>query len=249
MGKEENTEPTETPSLLVSVRNIKEARLLRGCGCDIIDVKEPANGPLGKADDETIASIADALPADVTMSVALGELSELPDTVHVSDSVSYLKLGLANVTANWRERWQAAREKIEAAQDSKPRWVAVAYADHEAAAAPSPNAVLQAAIETDCRVLLVDTFEKVAGRSVFDCLSVERLTTLREHCERHGLLFALAGQLRIAHADKIRQVAPHIVGIRGAACRGASRTAAVDPEAVRDFQKAISANQVRLHRV
>lgn len=92
---------TPFPQLLVSVRNADEAiEAVRG-GANIIDVKEPLNGSLGRASTEAIASIADAVsrslvavrsggntdsssteprpsvgPAHPRLSVALGEVTE-----------------------------------------------------------------------------------------------------------------------------------------------------------------------------
>ena len=67
------------PSLLVSVRNLAEARAAIEGGCDRLDVKEPSRGPLGKADASVIAEIAAfarngiARDSDVSCSVALGD--------------------------------------------------------------------------------------------------------------------------------------------------------------------------------
>lgn len=38
------------PKLLVSVRNLEEAQVVLDVGCDILDFKEPNNGPLGRVD-------------------------------------------------------------------------------------------------------------------------------------------------------------------------------------------------------
>jgi hypothetical protein len=75
------------PRLLVSVRNAEEALMAARGGADIIDVKEPSKGSLGRASLENLLAIADALKqqqqhADrvktepVPLSVALGEVQE-----------------------------------------------------------------------------------------------------------------------------------------------------------------------------
>jgi uncharacterized protein (UPF0264 family) len=118
--------------LLVSVRNVDEAASALSGGADIVDVKEPGNGALGKASDDHIQSIIDYVAAhstDVPVSAALGECTdwqqptiELNSNGHdsaagtvsaanVSTSVSgltYVKLGLANILkgatdGTWRE--------------------------------------------------------------------------------------------------------------------------------------------------
>ena len=47
--------------LLVSVRNALEAEFAARGGANIIDVKEPARGPLGCADAQTLRNICDAI--------------------------------------------------------------------------------------------------------------------------------------------------------------------------------------------
>ena len=46
------------PKLLVSVRTIEEARAALAGGADIIDIKEPTRGSLGRADEAVLTSIA-----------------------------------------------------------------------------------------------------------------------------------------------------------------------------------------------
>ena len=43
--------------LLVSVRSVEEAEAALAGGADLIDVKEPTRGSLGRADDAVIAAI------------------------------------------------------------------------------------------------------------------------------------------------------------------------------------------------
>ena len=67
------------PALLVSVRSAAEALAARAGGAAVIDVKEPARGPLGRADVDVWREIFAAIPPVVPVSVALGELSEWRD--------------------------------------------------------------------------------------------------------------------------------------------------------------------------
>ena len=73
------------PRLLVSVRDAVEARFALVGGADIIDVKEPANGPLGMASPETMVEVATVVaewncshPHQVAreLSLAFGEVTE-----------------------------------------------------------------------------------------------------------------------------------------------------------------------------
>lgn len=230
------------PKLLVSVRSATEAKSLVGSACDIVDVKEPSRGPLGMADRDVIAAIAEVLPKDQVLSVALGEVFDQREAFDVPKRVSFLKLGLSELSdSDWAGRWLDARSK---AQSIFASWVAVAYADHSEAGSPSPRSVFEAGVESDCGVFLIDTFAKRPGESVFDVLSVSELQELRDEAVSAGIQFALAGQLRARHAEKILEVAPDIVGIRGAACRASNRQSEIDRVLVDKFAAAILGDRI-----
>lgn len=236
-----NSRPMAEPHLLVSVRSATEAIALRDSGVRIIDVKEPDRGPLGKADPLSINEIADVLPLDCQMSVALGEASEFDAADKLPERVQYLKLGLAGLgdDPGWQQCWLDARVQAGGCMGKRAAWVAVIYADFETARAPEPEAIVDAAINTGCAVVLVDTFEKRPRTDLFESLSVGDLARLRVRTNHAGMVFAIAGQLRTNHAESIRAVEPNIVGIRGAACRWNDRKSIIDPNAVAEFRQSL----------
>ena len=61
--------------LLVSVRSADEVAAALEGGADIIDVKEPAKGPLGMAEAEVVAAVVDRVKGKVPVSAAMGEWS------------------------------------------------------------------------------------------------------------------------------------------------------------------------------
>jgi hypothetical protein len=65
--------------LLVSVRNAAEAEEALAGGADIIDVKEPSRGPLGRADAQNARDVIQTVSGRRLVSVALGELAESSD--------------------------------------------------------------------------------------------------------------------------------------------------------------------------
>jgi len=67
------------PKLLVSVRDAAEARAALVGGADLIDVKEPSRGSLGRAEADTIAAVAHAVGGRTPVSAALGELRDWAD--------------------------------------------------------------------------------------------------------------------------------------------------------------------------
>jgi hypothetical protein len=209
--------------LLVSVRSVEEADTALAGGADIIDVKEPARGSLGKADEDVITSIIDHVAGRQMVSVALGELTDLAAGVvfPVSD---FVKVGLAGwgKRGNWRGRLSEV---------SNPRLVPVAYADAERANSPALADVLDFAVAHRCGALLIDTWQK-DGRGLLHWLSLAELGGLRDVCASAGLPLALAGSLGVADVERLLPLTPEIVAVRGAACRGGQRNAAIDRAAV-----------------
>jgi (5-formylfuran-3-yl)methyl phosphate synthase len=235
------------PSLLVSVRNLAEARAAVDGGCDRLDVKEPLHGPLGMAAPDVIAEIAtfsrEAAGRDMPCSVALGELNDAPriDAAFAFPrGVTDFKLGPARLGTRraWTESWQRALGQFQRPSPNRIRRVAVAYADWQRARALPPAEILSAAVEAGADAFLVDTCGKETG-SLFDALSVDDLERLSAAVRRGGLMFALAGSLRFEHLAALVNLRPDVIAVRGAACEGQCRSAGVSSASVRRLKGAI----------
>lgn len=211
--------------LLISVRDAAEAQEALAGGADLIDVKEPARGPLGAADPATIRTIVAHVAGRAPVSAALGELSSGNRLdASLANDVRYAKFGLAGClqTSDWMHRWQAAIESL------PPRVtpVAVAYADWQAAGAPDPSAVLSCAGPLGCGAVLVDTFDKTRG-PLDRHLSRAALERLIVAARSAGMLCVVAGGLGHREIAQILPLEPDYVGVRGAACSG-GRTGRLD---------------------
>jgi len=217
------------PSLLVSVRTADEAVRAIAGGADLIDVKEPLRGSLGRPLASTVDAIADLMSNEFSLplSVAVGELREFHEfsPSMAPEQVSLSKMGLAGMQADpqWRGRWVDARQRIDSASGRPLDWVAVAYADAEAAQSPAISEIVDAAIETGCAGVLIDTFDK-SGGSLLDLLSVDRLDQLANEVHGQGLFLAVAGRLSIDDLRVLRETACDVVGVRSAVCLGEARS-------------------------
>lgn len=234
------------PRLLVSVRNPEEARSAIEGGADIIDIKEPAHGSLGKADDEIIAeivrSVRELSPA-IPISAALGELHESENVTTIPrlpKEIAFVKLGLSRMAhdGHWKDKWRTFRKRFELVNPHAPAWVIVAYADWQNAESPAPDELIEAAIPLDCGAVLVDTFLK-DGRSLVDHLALSSLLEIQAAVHRRELPLALAGNLRTESLSQIRVMSPQIIAIRSAACGGGGREGSISPVAVRKFRDAL----------
>jgi hypothetical protein len=202
--------------LLVSVRDAAEAAAALRGGADVIDVKEPSRGPLGRADAATIAAIVRIVGGRVPVSAARGELRDRrPEVADLPAELRYVKWGLARLSGeNWQRRLSDVRPV------GVCQIVSVAYADYCQADAPSPAEVAEFVVASDrWPVLLIDTFDK-NGSTLLDWLSVEKITSMVRTCRDAGVQVALAGSLRTETIVRLRDVRPDWFAVRGAACDG-----------------------------
>jgi len=213
--------------LIVSVRDAAEALVALENGASLIDVKEPSRGALGKADDDVIRAVIDAVAGRAPVSVAMGELADdgLP-WPRDADGATFTKWGLHAANANdWRMliRWLWT----EALQPAVP----CAYADVSSDETPSADEVCRFAVENRSGVFLIDTFNK-DGRSLLDHLALPDLSRIAERCRDAGVKLALAGSLTADAIRTLLPLAPEWFAVRGAACEG-GREGRISGERVR----------------
>lgn len=233
--------------LLVSVRSAAEARAAVLGGADIIDVKEPLAGPLGRATPVVAAEIGRVVGGRVAWTLACGEwhdgvatirnhLETLRDLLGDLPPPVAIKAGLAGLAGRpWRQLLTAFA--------AEP-WmtVAVAYADWERAAAPAVEDVIEAAAAAGCGGLLVDTWDKT-GPGLVACRSRSVIAGWVSRARAGGIQVALAGRIAAAHLAEVLGFSPDIVGLRTAVCAG-GRLGDVDEQLVRQAGRLVAVRQV-----
>ena len=257
----ETPRKVSSPQLLVSVRSAAEGAVALTGGCQILDVKDPSRGSLGRADNFVIEQVLQTgIAAGVSVSAALGEVAEHSTSPGSSEDrrlpnslarLSFTKLGLAglNNDSNWAARWQDTMSFLadgvrSSCDNHSLNWVAVIYADWQAAGAPSPNAIVDCVLSSSESTsnhiagVLIDTWSKKSGR-LLDSLTVEQLSDLANNVQQSGRFFAVAGRLTSIMLPKLASVRPDIVAVRSAACRNEDRTSSVDADAVRKLRTEI----------
>jgi len=220
-----------TADLLVSVRSVAEAEAAIDGGAAIIDVKEPAAGPLGRADNATITAIVGCVNGRRPVSAAMGELLEA--SVLPPSGLTFVKWGLAGCRGlNWQTLFTAHAQHVETTA------VLAAYADWQQADAPPLDEVCQFALERG-GVLLIDTYQKQAANhagerpNLLDWITVEALHRLCRRCHLASVAVALAGSLTAQHIELLRAVEPTWFAVRGAACSAGQRDGTIEVERVR----------------
>jgi uncharacterized protein (UPF0264 family) len=231
--------------LLVSVTDADEARVAVAGGADIVDVKNPAEGALGAPTPGAIARVRDAVPPERPVSVAIGDLPNLPGTAALAalgaarSGAAYVKAGLWGTSTV--DEAAALLRAVRDALAGSAVVVAAAYAD--AARVPArplgPRAVVAAARRAQVGGCLVDTALK-DGRGLLEWLSLDAVAALVAEAHAADLQMAFAGALREAELAAIRETGADIAGVRSAACRGGVRTAPLDAERIARLHAACS---------
>lgn len=230
--------------LLVSVVDAVEARAAAAAGADIVDVKNPAEGSLGAPSPAVIAEVRAAVPAELPVSAAIGDMPNLPGTAALAalgaarSGATYVKVGLWGVSTE-----DEAVALLRAVREAVPDAVVVAagYADAERVAhAPlAPELLPRVAHAAGVEVCLVDTAVK-DGRGLLEWLSPESLVAAAHAV---GLEVALAGALRAEDLPIVRNAGADIAGVRSAACGDGRRSGPLDAARVRGL---VAATRERL---
>jgi uncharacterized protein (UPF0264 family) len=241
--------------LLVSVVDVEEARVAAAAGADIVDVKNPAEGSLGAPSPAVIAGVRAAVPKELPVSAAIGDMPDLPGTAALAalgaarSGASFVKVGLWGVSTEAQAvvLLRAVREAVAGVPGAVV--VAGAYADAERVAhAPlAPELLPGVAQAAGVEVCLLDTAVK-DGRGLLDWLSPNALTALVADAHDAGLRVALAGSLRAEDLPAVRATGADIVGVRSAACSDHRRAGPLDAARVRALRAACGTTPPRAVR-
>jgi (5-formylfuran-3-yl)methyl phosphate synthase len=218
--------------LLASVRSADEALTACAGGADIIDLKEPAAGALGRLPDATIAAVLRAVAGRKPTSATIGDMPLEPHRVRgavlemAATGVDIVKLGVfaGDAPATLAALAEPARDGI--------RLVAVFFADQR----PDLDILPQCADAGFFGVML-DTADKRAG-PLTRHLAVAALARFVADARRHGLLVGLAGSLSAAEVPALLPLAPDYLGFRSALAVG-GRSGPLDAVAVAKLRLAL----------
>jgi uncharacterized protein (UPF0264 family) len=230
--------------LLVSVRDAEEARIAVAAGVDVIDVKEPSHGALGKAEDDMLRAIAEAVQGSALLSFAAGEAIDRAEESAICTESSqeappgyaFFKVGPAGLAL--RDDWRNVLTNAWRSTRGAASPIAVAYVDYQAADAPPPEEIIELAIDCGCAGMLFDTYGK-APRLGLTALAEARLRRCIARANDAGLLVSLAGSLGANDAADVRRLDADVIAVRGAVCMG-DRASRIDPARIAALKEAIA---------
>ena len=210
--------------LLISPKNEQEAVEAIAGGADIIDVKNPKEGPLGANFPWIIKRIRQITPKNTEVSCTLGEVPNLPGSMALAalgaatTGVNYIKAGLYGLKTP-EEAVYLMQSVSKAAKDYNPsiKVVASGYADAGRISTVDPLLVPKIAHEAQADIAMIDTAIK-DGKSLFTFLTKPQLRRFVNAAHNYGLKAALAGSLQKKDLPLVHALGADVVGLRGAAC-------------------------------
>ena len=204
--------------MLASVSNIEEALVVLTEQVDIIDLKNPAAGSLGRLPIEDIARIVDLIDGQCLVSATIGDLPMdkqlIFDAVkEVADTrVNFVKIGLNTD--------ESAKHVIEYLAQLTPqtKLIAVLFADQ------NPDfRVLDRLNSSGFSGVMLDTFNKSQG-SITELMSQAEIQSFVNLAQSKHLLSGLAGSLKSADIPVLMSLKADYLGFRSALCCQQERT-------------------------
>lgn len=225
-------------SVLVSVRNVEEAKIALRVGVDLVDLKEPEKAAMGMVDLSVVSLIQNALPSNLPLSMACGELCDVPNQPDfLPNGISFYKFGLSDckTTGSWVNNLLLLKKQVLLLNKSA-FVVPVLYGDYLKANSIKPFALLELLLEHSFFAIMIDTWGK-DGSSVLDWITVAELLQIQNKCHAHNVKFALAGSLNLERITRLilEGVKPAWFGFRGAVCKECSRTKTIDFDLTSDL--------------
>src|SRR6476469_7663848 len=210
--------------LLASVQDKHEADIALQAGAEIIDFKNPHEGALAALEPYIVASALQRLKGRVFTSATAGdwplETSAIVQAVMRTGAigVDYVKVGLLPGT----QLENCINALAPAA--TQYRLVAVFFADRGV-----PLEALQHLQIAGFGGAMIDTFDKRSG-GLRQHMSDRNLKTFIQAARDCELCTGLAGSLRADDIDALIDLAPHLLGFRGALCESSDRGALLSVE-------------------
>ncbi len=229
--------------LLVSPRDAQEALSAVEGEADIIDVKNPSEGSLGANFPWQIVEIVEALPDNIEVSAAIGDLDFKPGTASLAAyglsqlGVDYVKAGLLGV-ANQKQALIMVEHLAQATRGSACKLVIAGYAEFADIGCVSPYELPEIARRTDAHGVMMDTARK-NGVSLLEHHGLQRLQGFVDDAHSAGLIAALAGSLKMEDIKLLKSIKPDIIGVRSVVCDGDRVLGRISPEKVRSVKNII----------
>ena len=218
--------------LLVSPKNVSEAKITITSGVDYIDCKNPEEGSLGANFPWIITQMKELIPSNSyqKLSATIGDFPYLPGSASLAalgaaySGADIIKVGLKG-PQNLEEGIKMMKNVVKAVKDfnKEIKIVAAGYADQKKLKkSPDPFLIPIIASESGSDIAMLDTYFK-DGSNLFDFLNKDQLIEFSSIGREHGVQIALAGNLRTSDLNQIKNISPDIIGVRSVVCNNYDR--------------------------
>lgn len=212
--------------LLISIRSIEEVKVVNGLNIDIIDLKEPKNGPIGMLDFIDIKKIVLALrdnnfcgKISTTFELNDGNLSR-NDIAKLENlgsvGLDYIKVGVSADGNTWEnlKKFTKSLSKIKnRVLENKLILVLMITDKHSFKFVKNISPSMVGKFSG----IMIDTLDKENG-SVFDIVNFTELSIIKKFALENNIDFGIAGSLDVSHTSLINQLQPNWAGYRGGVC-------------------------------
>lgn len=224
--------------LLVSIRDVAEAKLALSSGADVINL-EPSSADV--AGDSGLSFVTDVARFVAGRRIVSASIADVPAADAAAFALSAMALATAGAdhirvrlpASAPRAEQEAVIASIAAAPLGAAHPVAVLFADGDVEAGLLP--VLASA---GFAGVMLEVSEHGSGR-LLDHATAERLSALAEACRQNGLFLGVGGSLRLADIPSLVQAGVGLLGFRGAACEGPTRNGRLSATRIHDLRTVI----------
>jgi uncharacterized protein (UPF0264 family) len=217
--------------LLISVKNLEEAKLAFAAGVDIIDLKNPNEGALGALDFTVTREIVQQLNGQAVVSATVGDLHASIEAL-VADIQLRTDVGIDIVKIAVSELFMQDRffEEITRLTKKGIKLVAVFFADDAI-----DLDILPKFSNAGFYGVMLDTRDK--HKNLLQVQSLQALDLFTQQCQLSQLKSGLAGSLQPQHIDLLNELNPTYLGFRGGVCENAQRKSNLNDSKMRQIIK------------
>jgi|TARA_B100000767_G_scaffold69624_1_gene66270 dihydroneopterin aldolase len=199
--------------ILASIKNLSEAKILLNTDIDIIDLKDPSKGALGRLEKNDIEIIINYINNEKLTSSTVGDLpnSEKLISKNVNEisstNVDFIKIGV------YDNNYIETLCKIKSCK----KLIAVFFAD---LFLPTESEIKNLR-DSGFSGVMVDTSNKKSG-NLFNHLSYTEINNFLTTAKNVNLLTGIAGSINETHINEVIKLNPNYMGFRGALCENNS---------------------------
>ena len=199
--------------ILASIKDLSEAKILINTDIDIIDLKDPSKGALGRLNKNDIEEIVDFINKKKLTSSTVGDLPNNEELISKnvdeisSTNVDFIKIGV------YDKNYVNTLCKIK----SRKKLIAVFFGD---IFLPAKNDIM-CLKNSGFSGVMVDTSNKKSG-NLFNHVSCSEINNFLTTSKNMNLLTGVAGSINETHINDIIKLNPNYMGFRGALCENSS---------------------------